>query len=132
MPRPLRRSPVIPGLNDHEVSDVLAAAGSAGAMCAGYNALRLPYAVKELFVAWLEQHYPDRKERVLSRVREMRGGNLNGTEFGVRMRGEGEWADVFAQLFRLARQQAGMVPKLEPLSHSSFRRPGGSQQSLFD
>src|SRR5699024_1908651 len=74
-------APVIPGLTDHECTDILKAAGEAGASYACYTILRLPYNVKDLFRNWLEQHFPDRKEKVLSRIRAMRDGKLNDSEF---------------------------------------------------
>src|SRR5690606_19633627 len=84
-------APVIPGLTDHELPAILEAAAKAGATTAGYIVLRLPFAVKELFDQWLDAHYPDRKSRVLGRIRGIRGGNLNDPRFGSRMKGEGEY-----------------------------------------
>ena len=94
-------APVIPGLTDHEAPAILKAAAEAGARTAGYVTLRLPFAVKDLFADWLGRHFPERKERVLGRLREARGGKLNDSTFGRRMRGEGEWADVFSRMFKL-------------------------------
>src|SRR5262249_38290111 len=74
-------APVIPGLTDHELPALLAAAAEAGARYAGYVLLRLPHGVADLFTAWLERHFPDRKERVLGRLRDMRGGRLNDSRF---------------------------------------------------
>ncbi len=122
-------APTIPGLNDHEMADVLEAAAAVGAKAAGYTVIRLPYAVKDMFSDWLGLHYPERKDKVLGRIRDMRGGKLNESRFKVRMRGEGEWADTFRQLFRLARKRAGYADRFEPLSAAAFRRPG--QPSLF-
>src|SRR6185437_4704406 len=70
-------APIIPGLNEHEIPAILKAAAGAGARQVGYTMVRLPLAVAELFPDWLERHYPDRKDRVLGRIREMRGGKLN-------------------------------------------------------
>src|SRR4051812_30911010 len=78
-------APVVPGLTDHEVPAILKAAAEAGARFAGYVPLRLPFQVKDLFASWLEQHFPDRKDKVLNRVRELRGGKLNDSNFGSRM-----------------------------------------------
>ena len=82
-------APMIPGLNDHEMPAILTAAKQAGARFAGYVSLRLPHALKDLFEQWLERHFPEKKAKVLSRVRDMRGGKLNDSRFGSRMRGEG-------------------------------------------
>lgn len=122
--------PVIPGLNDHEVHDILQAAADAGAQSAGYVVLRLPYEVAPLFEDWLTRHYPDRKEKVLGRIRDMRGGKLNKSDFGTRMKGEGQWAETFKQLFKLARDRVGLNRHLPSLSAASFRRPN-QQMTLF-
>src|SRR5439155_19867521 len=98
-------APVIPGLTDHEAPAILRAAHDAGARMAGYVTLRLPFEVKGLFADWLERHFPERKARVLGRVRDARGGKLNDSTFGRRMRGEGAWADVFSHLFKLHRDR---------------------------
>jgi DNA repair photolyase len=125
-------APVIPGLNDHELPAILAAAATAGARFAGYVPLRLPLAVAPLFERWLERHAPEKKERVLGRVRELRGGRLNDPSFGSRMRGDGPLAQAIRDLFVLSRQRAGMAADGPSLSTAAFRRPGDGQRSLFD
>ncbi len=100
-------SPIIPGLNDHEIPAILAAARSAGAQWAFYVLLRLPFAVKELFVAWLREHFPHRADKVLARLHEARGGRLNDPRFGSRMRGEGVHAEQISRLFQVARRRRG-------------------------
>lgn len=122
--------PVIPGLNDHEIPALLAKAGEAGASFAGYEMLRLPHAVAPLFEAWLERHYPLRKDKVLNQVRSVRGGKLYDSRFGFRMRGEGPFADRIARLFHLGLRRAGMADDGPELSAASFRRPGASQMQL--
>jgi DNA repair photolyase len=124
-------APVIPGLNDHEAADVLKAAADAGARSAHYVLLRMPYAVKDVFIGWLDQHYPERKEKVLGRVRDARGGKLNDPRFNHRFRGDGPWVDAFRQLFRAAKTKAGIPNDVPPLSAAAFRRPGGKQLTLF-
>lgn len=123
--------PVIPGLNDHEISEILQAASDAGAQTAGYIVLRLPYGVKELFGDWLEAHYPDRKDRVLNRVRDTRGGDLYDGTYGKRMRGVGEYADQIERMFEIARKRYGFTRKLPPLATDQFRVPR-SQLTLFE
>ena len=86
------QAPMIPGLTDSEAPAIAQAAVKAGASFAGYVALRLPFAVKSLFEQWLEQHFPDRKEKVLNRIRAIRGGKLNDPNFKSRMKGEGIFA----------------------------------------
>jgi DNA repair photolyase len=124
-------APMIPGLNDQEMPAILSEAVNAGAQFAGYTALRLPFAVKELFESWLERHFPDRKEKVLNRIRDMRGGKLNDSEFGSRMRGAGIWAEQLKAMFDLAAKKAGLPGKFPKLSTAGFRRPAGPQMELW-
>src|SRR5262245_56623160 len=102
-------APIIPGLNDHELPALLEAAAEAGAQFAGYTVVRLPYAVAPLFERWLEEHFPDRKEKVLGRIRHLRGGEkLNDPRFKSRMRGEGIFAEQISALFHTGCKRAGM------------------------
>src|SRR5205823_6029344 len=103
----------------------------AGARFAGYVPLRLPLGVSALFEQWLEQHFPDRKEKVLGRIRSLRGGKLNDARFGSRMRGQGVLAKMIDDLFTLGCRQAGIERGAGPeLSTSAFRRPAGNQLLL--
>jgi DNA repair photolyase len=124
-------APVIPGLNDHELPAIIEAAVGAGARFAGYTIVRLSHGIKDLFERWLEQHFPDRKERVLGRIRSLRDGQLNDTRWGTRMRGEGAIADMIGKMFGLACRQAGIANQRVQLSTAAFRRAGG-QPTLFD
>jgi DNA repair photolyase len=125
-------APVIPGLNDHELPNLLSAAAEAGATFAAYVPVRLPYAVAPLFEDWLARHFPERKDKVLNRVRSMRGGELNDAGFGSRMRGEGLFAQHIAQLFSISCRRAGMGEGRFPkLSTAAFRGGGGAQPDLF-
>jgi DNA repair photolyase len=124
-------APVIPGLNDHEMPALLEAAARAGAGDATYVALRLPWAVAPLFEAWLERHAPGQKEKVLSRVRDMRGGKLYDARFGVRSRGEGFFAEQMQAMFALAKRRARFANSIPELSTASFRVPT-NQLSLFE
>ncbi|MGA3171153.1 MAG: PA0069 family radical SAM protein [Chthoniobacteraceae bacterium] len=124
-------APCIPGLNDHEMLNVFTAAANAGARDAGFTPLRLPGAVAGIFGQWLETHYPDRKEKILNRVREMRGGRLNDPRFGSRMRASGFYAEQMDAMYHVARKAAGFddMPEWE-LSTASFR-PRVEQLRLF-
>lgn len=125
-------APVIPGLTDQEIPSILEAAAEAGAVRASYIMLRLPHGVKSLFADWLEAHFPDRKGRVLNRVREVRDGALNDGRYGARMRGEGAYAAHIRQLFETARRRAGLAGESTELSTASFRRPrSDGQLELF-
>ena len=125
-------APVIPGLNDHEIPSVLDAAARAGARFAGFLVLRLPHAVAPMFEQWLTLHFPDRKEKVLNRLRALRDGRLDDNRFGKRMRGEGIFAEQIETLFDVARRKAGLTACAPELSSAAFRRPGGAQMGLFD
>jgi DNA repair photolyase len=127
-------APVIPGLNDHEIPALLSAAARAGAQFAGFVVLRLPHGVGPLFESWLARHFPERKDKVLHRLRSLRGGKLNDSHFGSRMRGEGVWAEQIASLFSVSRRKAGLAGTGPSLSSAAFRRPPGrsdSRQSVF-
>ena len=126
------QAPMIPGLTDSEAPAIAQAAVDAGASFAGYVALRLPYAVKSLFEQWLEQHYPDKKEKVLNRIRAIRGGKLNDPNFKTRMHGEGVFAEQMAELFQLACKKVGINKRWPELTTKHFRRPGTSQLALFE
>jgi DNA repair photolyase len=124
-------APIIPGLNDLEMPAILAAAARAGASFAGYQPVRLPYAVKDLFQNWLDQHFPDRKSKVLNRIREMRRGKLNDPDFGSRFRATGVWADQLKKMFELAKRRAGITGRFPPLSTAAFRKPAPDQMDLW-
>jgi DNA repair photolyase len=129
-------APVIPGLTDHEIPSILKNVANAGATSAAYTMVRLPYGVKDLFQGWLDEHFPDRKGKILNRIRESRGGLLNDARFGSRLRGEGFYADEIAQIFALSKKRYGLTKGFPPLSAASFRRPprpiGDARQgSLF-
>src|ERR1700726_2385762 len=115
-------APVIPGLTDHEVPRILEACAGAGAQFAGYTIIRLPWAVAPLFEHWLEEHFPERKEKVLGRIRDLRGnGRLNNSRWHTRMTGDGIFAEQTASLFEVSCHRAG-IGKRPQLSVASFRR----------
>src|SRR5216110_1471045 len=101
-------APVIPGLTDHEIPKILEACAKAGAQFAGYTIVRLPWAVAPLFEHWLEEHFPDRKEKVLGRIRHLRGNDrLNNSQWHTRMTGQGIFAEQIASLFEVGCRRAG-------------------------
>jgi DNA repair photolyase len=124
-------APVVPGLTDHEMPAILKSAADAGACFAGYVPLRLPHALAAMFEDWLEKHFPERKQKVLSRIRDIRGGKLYDSRFHTRMTGEGPFAEQLEKLFDVARRRAGITEKLPPLSKAHFRRPQGPQMTLW-
>jgi DNA repair photolyase len=114
-------APVIPGLTDHEVPKILERCARAGARFAGYTIVRLPWAVAPLFEHWLEEHFPDRKEKVMGRIRHLRGVRLNNSEWHTRMTGEGIFAEQIASLFEVGCRRAG-IGERPKLSADGFRR----------
>jgi DNA repair photolyase len=123
-------APVIPGLTDHEMPAILKACRRAGATLAGYVPLRLPYGLAPLFEEWLALHTPLQKDKILGRVRELRGGRLNDPNFGSRLRGQGEYAQHIGKLFEVTCRKEGLNASRPRLNAEAFRRPG-SQMDLF-
>ena len=125
-------APVIPFLTDAELENVLQAASEHGARTAHYALLRLPYELKDLFKDWLAVHYPLKAEHVMSRLREMRGGKENDSEFGSRFRGDGLFAQLLSKRFHLACERTGLNRGQDMLDAGKFIKPNLSgQQSLF-
>lgn len=126
-------APVIPGLNDHELEGVLEASAAAGARGAGYVALRLPLEIADLFQEWLASDQPDRARRVMSLVRQMRGGKVYDSAFGQRMKGEGPIGELIGQRFKAAKRRYGLDRPSVDLDLSKFRVPpkAGDQIDLF-
>ncbi len=126
-------APIVPGLTDHEIPTILKACAQAGAQSASYTVLRLPYSVKDLFEAWLQHYFPERKEKVLNRVRDLRGGMLYDSGWGKRMKGTGTWAKQIETLFDTGYKHAGFPGRNFHLSTAHFKRPAGDQFILpFD
>ena len=123
-------APIIPGINDHEIPTITAAAAKAGAQFASYTIIRLPLTVAPVFVAWLENHFPERQEKVLGRIRSMRNGKLNNTDFGSRMRGEGPFAQQIVHMFQVSCRRADLNRTRTELSTAAFRRVLPNQLDL--
>jgi DNA repair photolyase len=122
-------APIIPGLTDHEVPKILDACAKAGAQFAGYTIVRLPWAVAPLFEHWLEEHFPERKEKVLGRIRDVRQNRLNNSQWHTRMTGEGIFAEQIASMFAISCRRNRMCARPK-LSCASFQRPT-TQLRLF-
>lgn len=125
-------APVIPALTDSEIPKIIERAANAGARHAGYVVLRLPHGVKSIFEEWLDAHYPDRKDKVLSRVRALRDGKLYQPGFDERMSGTGIFAEQIGALFEASVRKHGLAARGKPLSTAAFRRAAPGQHELFE
>ena len=126
-------SPIIPFINEPELERILEAAAAAGASSAFSIPVRLPWEVNPLFQDWLARHFPDRAERVMARIREMRGGKDNDARFGTRFTGEGVWAELLRARLRRASAKLGLRSERRPVQLALFtppRRPS-AQSELF-
>jgi DNA repair photolyase len=124
-------APVIPGLTDVEIERLVSAAAGAGAQSLGWVMLRLPYELGEMFARWLQEHYPERAQRVLNLIREVRGGRINDPRFGHRMRGAGPYARLIEDRFRVATERRHLSPRLESgLSLEHFNPPARDTPQL--
>jgi DNA repair photolyase len=130
IPVTIMSAPVIPGLTCHEMEDILQAAAEAGAERAGLTLVRLPHEIKTLFEEWLRSHFPDKAGKVLSLIRQCRGGKLNQSAFGTRMGGTGPYAELLQQRFALAVKRFGLDAPRRPLDLTQFHT-NGKQMSLF-
>lgn len=124
-------APMIPGLNDHELAAILGAAREAGATFAAWSTVRLPGAVAGVFDGWLERHFPDRREKVMNRIRASHGGQLNSSEPGQRMRGSGEPAAQTRALFLASCRRLNLQTRPPELNTTAFRRLDPGQGELF-
>jgi DNA repair photolyase len=123
-------APLIPGLTDHEIPQLLAAAAAAGAQAVGYTIVRLPLAVRPIFLDWLERTQPLKAQKVAAMLKEVRGGELNDPQFGARMTGEGSYARTLNQTFRVFRKKYGLDGGMPALDVSRFRREGAGPRQL--
>lgn len=125
IPVAVNLAPIIPFITEQEMEKLLTAAAEAGATGAGYTVLRLPWELSPLFREWLEVHFPERAERVMHRLQDMRGGKDYDARFSLRMKGEGVWADLIHQRFQKASSRLGFnrSGRFRHLDISQFRRP---------
>jgi len=124
-------APIIPGLTDEEIPSILKEASARGATSAGRVMLRLPFAVKDLFVEWVKREFPYRSNKIINRIKELHGGKLYNSEFGKRMTGEGEWADTVHKIFASNCNKYNLNKEKIPLSTNHFRRIVNGQIDLF-
>lgn len=127
IPTAVMMAPIIPGLTDSDIPGLVERAKAAGAKRVGMLPVRLPHGVGPLFEEWLEAYFPGHKQKVLSRIKEMRGGELNDGRFGKRMQGEGKRAEHLHAMFKLAVKKHGMNIERLTTSAEAFRRPGATK-----
>lgn len=131
IPVTVMAAPMIPMINDMELENILKLAAEAGAKQAAYTFVRLPYEVKDLFKEWLAKHFPERAEHVMSLIRQMRGGKENDSTFGKRMRGEGEFADLLANRFKIACKRFNLnITRFSALDTTQFISPNSSNKQI--
>ena len=124
-------APLIPGLTDDELVPIMEASAEAGAKSVACVPIRLPLAVRGLFLKWLEDHHPDRKQKVINKITDMKGGKLNRSEFGVRFKVEGPYGEQIRQLLEIHSKRLGLNGERQPLETKHFRRPETDQLNLF-
>jgi DNA repair photolyase len=125
-------APVIPGLTDEEIPEILRASSEAGAGTAGFLMLRLPGTVRDLFLEWMERTLPERAGKIRSRILDIRGGAMNDSRFGTRGTGEGESARTIGALFEVSARKHGLRTGWDPLATHHFRREPSGRLALFD
>jgi DNA repair photolyase len=129
IPVGIMNAPVIPGLNHHEIPQILKAAADHGALTAGMTVVRLNGSIGKIFEDWLRKNFPDRFEKVLNQISSLHGGNVNDSQFGRRMSGDGNIADVIQQLHRTSKKKYFAGREMPPYDLTKFRK--GGNLSLF-
>lgn len=129
VPVGIMNAPIIPGLNHHEIPSILKAAADHGALNAGMTVVRLNGSIGKIFEDWLRKNFPDRFEKVWHQICEMHGGNVNDSEFGRRMSGEGNFAQAIHQLFKVSKKKYFGEKRMPPMDLTKFRK--GGNLSLF-
>ena len=124
-------APIIPGLTDEEMPGILEKAAACGAKYAAYTVLRLPGSVRQLFLDCLKRELPESTSKVINRIKAVRGGDLNDSRWGVRMKGEGEYAKAIRQLFKLNCRRYGLNKNEVHFSVEHFRRVPRKQLEMF-
>ncbi|NNE54999.1 MAG: hypothetical protein HKN32_03190 [Flavobacteriales bacterium] len=129
IPVGMMTAPIIPGLNHHEIPELLRVASENGASMASYTVVRLNGEIAHVFSDWLDKNYPDRKDKVLNQIRELHGGDLQDRRFGKRMSGEGPYSQIIKKLFEVSHKKYFSDKSFPKLDSTQFRRNG--DWSLF-
>lgn len=129
VPVGIMAAPIIPGLNHHEIPEILKAASEHGALNAAMTVVRLNGSIGKIFEDWLRKNFPDRFDKVWNQISDLHGGNVNDSQFGRRMVGEGNFADTIHQLFRVSKRKHFAGRSMPPIDLTKFRK--GGNLSLF-
>ncbi|WP_424960979.1 PA0069 family radical SAM protein [Ekhidna sp.] len=129
IPVGVMNAPIIPGLNHHEIPDILKNSANAGASFASYTVVRLNGQIGKIFYDWLQKNFPDRVEKVWHQIQDLHGGNVNDTAFGRRIKGDGKISEIIRNLFEVSKRKYFGAKSFTPLETSHFRR--GGAYSLF-
>ena len=124
-------APVIPGLTDHEIPKIIESSVNAGAVSAAYVMLRLPYSVKDIFTNWLDTYFPERRNKVINRIKAVRGGKLNNNDFFKRQIGEGIFAEQVSSMFKITSKKFKIDNYKINLNSDSFKNPNTKQLKLL-
>lgn len=124
-------APIIPGLNDHEIPELIKKAAENGAASAAYNIVRLNGSIGSIFTDWIHKNYPDKASKVLSQIAACHGGHLNDSVYGRRMAGEGKFAEAIRALFQISKQKYMSGRSMKPYNYSLFCTKTGKQLPLF-
>jgi len=130
IPAGVNIAPVIPGLTDEEIPEILKLTSARGAIFAGHAMLRLPYSVKDLFLEWLRKEFPEKESKIINRIKDIRGGKLNSYEWGERLAGKGEFAEAVHSLFKMSCKKYHLNEKEVKLTTSLFNPK--DQMEMFD
>jgi DNA repair photolyase len=128
VPVGIMNAPIIPGLNHHEVPAIIKAAADHGALTAGMTVVRLNGSIGKIFEDWLAKNFPDRFDKVWNQICQLHGGNVNDSQFGRRMKGEGNHAEIIHQLFRTSKKKFLSGRNVPPLNLTLFK---GANMTLF-
>ena len=131
IPTHVNIAPVIPAVTDHEIEAIAQAASEHGALSISSIPVRLPHEVAPLFIAWLEAHFPDRKDKVMHIIQSMRGGRNNDPNFFDRFRGQGPWAELLRTRTEIARKRYGLENPKFGLRRDLFVPPERDGQMQF-
>ncbi|MFN6946725.1 MAG: PA0069 family radical SAM protein [Cytophagaceae bacterium] len=131
IPVHIMAAPVIPGLNDHEIPEILKRSADNGASGAGYTMIRLNGSIGDIFTDWINKTFPDKASKVLHQIRECHNGKLNDSRYGTRMKGEGKVAETINQLFKLSYKKYFKGRKMKEQNLNIYKKPGGCQLDIF-